>query len=56
MEEFAEVVEISVSTVFRWEKSKGKLKPHARPHRRLEHLADIRDEILEGRFEGVPGS
>jgi len=56
VEEFAEVVEVSVASVFRWEKSTGKLKLHARPRRRLEHLADIRDEILEGRFEGMPGS
>ena len=56
VEEFAGVVEVSVATVFRWEKSAGRLKLHARPRRKLEHLADIRNEILEGRFEGVPGA
>ncbi len=56
VEDFADVMEISMATVYRWEKSTGELKLHAAPHRKLEHLADIRTEIQEGRFKGVPGS
>ncbi len=56
VEDFADVMEISMATVYRWENSTGKLNLHAAPRRKLEHLADIRDEIREGRFEGVPGS
>ncbi len=47
--EFADVMGVSIPTVYRWEISSEKLKPRAALLRRLEHLADIRADYLAQR-------
>lgn len=55
-EEFADVLDASVASVYRWEKAPGAVRVQGKYRDKLRHLADIRTEILEGRFQGVPGS
>lgn len=56
VEELADVLDTSVASVYRWEKSPGELRMREIYRNRLRHLADIRAEILEGRFLGVPSA